>query len=110
MKKTFDFSPNFSKRTRSMNLIKFVVIHYTGMQSEIASIKRLKNKKSKVSCHYLINKKGKVLQMVPENKIAWHAGKSRWKNFKNLNRNSIGIELTNKGHKLGYENFSNYDP
>ena len=106
MKKTFDFSPNFSKRIRSINLIKFVVIHYTGMQSEIASVKRLKNKKSKVSCHYLINKKGKVIQMVPENKIAWHAGKSRWKNFKNLNRNSIGIELTNKGHKLGYENFS----
>ena len=76
------------------------------MQSEIASIKRLKNKKSKVSCHYLINKKGEVFQMVPENKIAWHAGKSKWKNFKNLNRNSIGIELTNKGHKLGYENFS----
>ena len=76
------------------------------MQSEIASIKRLKSKKSKVSCHYLINKKGEVFQMVPENKIAWHAGKSKWKNFKNLNRNSIGIELTNKGHKLGYENFS----
>tara|TARA_B100000941_G_C28474766_1_gene538510 strand:- start:114 stop:833 length:720 start_codon:yes stop_codon:yes gene_type:complete len=106
MKKTFNFSPNFSKRIRSINLIKFVVIHYTGMQSEIASIKRLKSKKSKVSCHYLINKKGEVFQMVPENKIAWHAGKSKWKNFKNLNRNSIGIELTNKGHKLGYENFS----
>ena len=60
MKKTFDFSPNFSKRIRSINSIKFVVIHYTGMQSEIASVKRLKNKKSKVSCHYLINKKGKV--------------------------------------------------
>ena len=106
MKKTFNFSPNFSKRIRSINLIKFVVIHYTGMQSEIASINRLKSKKSKVSCHYLINKKGEVFQMVPENKIAWHAGKSKWKNFKNLNRNSIGIELTNKGHKLGYENFS----
>ena len=75
------------------------------MQSEIESINHLKNKKSKVSCHYLINKKGKVIQMVQENKIAWHAGKSRWKNFKNLNRNSIGIELTNKGHKHGYENF-----
>ena len=38
--------------------------------------------------------------MVPDNKIAWHAGKSKWKNFNNLNKSSIGIELVNKGHKL----------
>ena len=45
--------------------------------------------------------------MVYENKVAWHAGKSKWKNFKNLNNNSIGIELVNKGHEFGYQNFSN---
>ena len=45
--------------------------------------------------------------MVKENKVAWHAGKSKWKNFKNLNENSIGIELVNKGHEFGYQNFSN---
>ena len=39
-------------------------------------------------------------------KYAWHAGKSKWKNFTNLNKYSIGIELVNKGHKFGYENFS----
>ena len=44
--------------------------------------------------------------MVPENKTAWHAGKSMWKNFINLNEKSIGIELVNKGHKFGYENYS----
>ena len=27
------------------------------------------------------------------------------KDFVNLNENSIGIELENKGHKLGYENY-----
>ena len=46
------------------------------MQSEIESINWLKSPLSKVSCHYLIDKKGKIIQMVPENKIAWHAGKS----------------------------------
>ena len=76
------------------------------MQSEIASTKRLKNKKAKVSCHYLINKKGQIIQMVPENKTAWHAGISRWKNYRNLNINSIGIELVNKGHRFGYEKFN----
>ena len=79
-------SPNFSKKTRPKKDIKFVIIHYTGMQSEIESIKRLKNKKSKVSCHYLINRKGKIIQMVKDKKIAWHAGKSKWKKFKNLNK------------------------
>ena len=76
------------------------------MQSEIESIKRLKNPKFKVSCHYLINRKGNVIQLIKDKNIAWHAGKSKWKKFINLNRNSIGIELTNKGHKFGYENFS----
>ncbi len=76
------------------------------MQSEIESIKRLKNPKFKVSCHYLINRVGQVIQMVKDKNIAWHAGKSKWKNYKNLNDNSIGIELVNKGHKFGYQNFS----
>ena len=76
------------------------------MQSEIESIKRLKNPKFKVSCHYLINRKGSIIKMVEDRNIAWHAGKSRWKNFTNLNNYSIGIELVNKGHQHGYQNFS----
>ena len=76
------------------------------MQSEIESIKRLQDESSKVSCHYLINRKGKVFNMVPDKKIAWHAGKSKWKKFTNLNKSSIGIELVNKGHNFGYQNFT----
>ena len=105
MKKIIDLSPNFQRAFRSKEDIKFVIIHYTGMQSAIESIKRLKNRKSNVSCHYFISKKGIVTQMVLDKDIAWHAGKSRWKNYKNLNKNSIGIELDNKGHEFGYEKF-----
>ncbi len=76
------------------------------MQSEIESVRRLLNKRSKVSCHYLINRKGEIFNMVPDKRIAWHAGKSRWKKFKNLNESSIGIELVNKGHNFGYQNFT----
>ena len=76
------------------------------MQSRIASQERLLNSKFKVSCHYLVDRNGKTLKMVDENRVAWHAGKSKWKNLKNLNKNSIGIELVNKGHKLGYEKFT----
>ena len=100
-------SPNYSRNTRPKKTIKFIIIHYTGMKSEIESINWLINKNSKVSCHYLINRKGTIIQMVKENKIAWHAGVSKWKNIKNLNKNSIGIELVNKGHFFGYENYSN---
>ena len=107
MKIKIDISPNSSLKIRLKKSIKFIVFHYTGMQSEIESIKRLKNTLSKVSCHYLINRKGLITQMVKDNKVAWHAGKSKWKNFKNLNENSIGIELVNKGHEFGYQNFNN---
>ena len=99
-------SPNHSFKIRKKTQIKFIIIHYTGMQSEDESIKRLTDKKSKVSTHYFINKKGDLIRMVEERKVAWHAGKSRWKNFINLNNRSIGIELVNRGHRFGYENFS----
>ena len=106
MKITRINSPCFSKRTRKPSKIKFIVIHYTGMQSKRVSIKRLISKKNKVSCHYLIDRAGKIIQMVDENKIAWHAGKSKWKNFINLNNSSLGIELVNRGHRWGYQSFS----
>jgi len=101
-----DLSPNFTKKTRKKKDVKFVIIHYTGMQSEIESLRRLKSHTSKVSCHYLINRKGRVTQLVKDENIAWHAGKSKWKKFTNLNKSSIGIELENKGHQFGYQKFS----
>ena len=106
MIKKVDLSPNYSRKIRSKKAVKFIIVHYTGMQSEIESLERLKNIKSKVSCHYLINRKGSIIQMVKDNRVAWHAGKSKWKNYKNLNENSIGIELVNNGHKFGYQNFT----
>ena len=76
------------------------------MQSERACIKRLIDRKSKVSTHYLINRSGSITRMVDDQNTAWHAGKSKWKNFINLNDQSIGIELVNQGHQFGYETFS----
>ena len=106
MKEYGIYSPNFDRKKRLANSIKIIVIHYTGMHSERESIIKLCNRKSKVSSHFLINQNGKVYRMVQDNRIAWHAGKSCWKNYKNLNKNSIGIELVNKGHQFGYTNFT----
>ena len=43
--------------------------------------------------------------MVPETYQAWHAGVSSWKKIKSLNKNSIGIEISNPGHEFKYKNF-----
>jgi len=99
------FSPNFDNKKRSINSIKVIVIHYTGMQSERESIVKLRSPKSKVSSHFVINRNGKIYRLVQDNKVAWHAGKSCWGKYKNLNKNSIGIELVNKGHQFGYTHF-----
>ena len=105
MKVIKNFSPNYDRKKRLVNSIKIVVFHYTGMQSERESIKRLSNPSSKVSSHYLINRNGKIIRMVHDVYVAWHAGKSCWRKHKNLNKNSIGIELVNKGHQFGYTSF-----
>ena len=101
------YSPNFSKKKRPNKSIEFIVIHYTGMQSERESIERLCNPESRVSSHYLIGQNGAIYRLVEDNKVAWHAGKSCWGKYKNLNEKSIGIELVNKGHEFGYTNFKN---
>ncbi len=98
-------SSNFSKNIRPIKNIRFLIIHYTGMQSARVSLKRLKDPKSKVSCHYFIDRNGTIIRMVDDNKTAWHAGKSKWKKIKNLNNFSIGIEIQNKGHLISYQNF-----
>ncbi len=98
-------STNFSKKRRSSKSITVLIIHYTGMQSERESIKRLTYPNSKVSSHYLISRNGKIFRLVNDLYIAWHAGKSQWKKYVNLNKNSIGIELVNRGHRYGYQTF-----
>ena len=100
-------SPNKSSILRKKSTIKYIILHYTGMQSTRESLERLTSKKSKVSCHYLISEKGRIYQIVDENRTAWHAGKSRWKDDINLNSKSIGIELSNKGHNIDYKNYPN---
>ena len=106
IKKIFNYSPNFDLKKRSEKQIKFLIYHYTGMQSDNQSIKRLTNPTSKVSSHYLIKRNGNIIVLVPDLYIAWHAGKSYWKNYKYLNKNSIGIEISNPGHQFNYKKFS----
>ena len=102
---TKNYSINFSINKRKKNSIKFIIIHYTGMRSEIAAIKKL-TENSNVSSHYFIKSDGNIINMVPELFEAWHAGKSYWRDFRLLNKYSIGIEIHNPGHDHGYKKFN----
>ena len=101
-----NYSPNFDIKKRPKNSIKFIIIHYTGMKNQSNAISRLLDFNSKVSCHYFIKNNGNLIRMVPDSYTAWHAGKSKWKKFKSLNKYSIGIEINNPGHNYVYKYFS----
>ena len=105
-KTILNYSPNFDTTKRTPQKIKFIIFHYTGMKKENDSLNRLINAKSKVSSHYLIKYDGQIIKLVPDLYIAWHAGISFWKNYKFLNKNSIGIEISNPGHGFNYKKFS----
>ena len=106
IKTNLNYSPNFNSKKRNFEKIKFIIFHYTGMKNESEAIKRLTNTRSKVSSHYLIKNNGEIVILVPDAYVAWHAGKSSWKNFRSLNNSSIGIEISNQGHNIIYKNFS----
>ena len=101
-----NYSPNFDKKKRDSKKIGFLIFHYTGMKKESEAISRLTDIKSEVSSHYLIKNNGQIITLVPELYIAWHSGVSFWKNYQSLNKNSIGIEISNPGHNFRYKNFS----
>jgi len=106
MRNKINYSPNFDPNKRSSKQINFIIFHYTGMKQESEAIKRLTNIQSEVSCHYLVQKDGAIITIVPESYIAWHAGKSSWGKYKSLNKYSIGIEISNPGHEFNYKKFS----
>ena len=101
-----NYSPNFDLKKRKKTNIDFLIFHYTGMKYEKDAINRLTSIKSNVSSHYFIKKNGEILNLVPDLYIAWHAGISGWRNYSSLNKNSIGIEISNSGHSFNYNNFT----
>ena len=106
IKSILNYSPNFNLKKRNLKKIKFIIFHYTGMNKESEAINKLTEIQSGVSSHYLIKNNGEIVKMVPDLYIAWHAGISSWKNLKSLNKNSIGIEISNPGNDFIYKRFS----
>lgn len=97
-------SPNWNDRPAGTR-VDTVILHYTGMTSGEAALKRLCDQQAAVSAHYLIAEDGDLFHLVEDEKRAWHAGVSSWQGRDNLNDSSIGIEMVNPGHEFGYQEF-----
>ncbi len=102
--KRVQLSPNINER-RGGKTISILVLHYTGMSSAKKACDWLCNPESQVSCHYLVDDHGGIVQMVDEQSRAWHAGVSSWHDQEDVNSISIGIEIQNHGHTMGYPDF-----
>jgi len=102
-------SPNFDERPNNTS-IDLIVIHAISLPAGFYNTQLIKDlflncldpgtdqflesiKDLKVSSHFLITRKGTLIQFVPTHKRAWHAGISVYKGRENCNDFSIGIEL-----------------
>lgn len=83
-----------------------IILHYTGMQTDIEVYKKFRDPDSKVSSHYTVDEEGSVHRHVDEERRAWHAGASFWQGETDINAHSVGIEIVNPGHEWGYRPFT----
>lgn len=95
---TFDPSPNTSGQLTG-GAPEFLLIHYTATKSAAGTVRIFKDATpgSRVSAHLVIDVDGSIIQMVPFDTVAFHAGRSEWRNRRGLNRFSVGIEIVNWG-------------
>ena len=93
---------NFNERRAPVDIL---LLHYTGMEDGSKAQEWLCVPESQVSCHYIVHEDGRIVQMVAEDKRAWHAGAGSWQGREDVNSRSIGIEIVNPGHEFGYPDF-----
>lgn len=91
------------RNTRPLSNPDSIVLHYTAGTNGLSSAHYLIRPDVPASSHLVIDRSGEIIQLVPFNTEAWHAGKSFHHGKSNLNHCSIGIELDNLGklHKDG---------
>lgn len=90
---TFVTTKNLGKAINPL----YLIIHYTAGTTAKGAIEWFQNPESQASAHLVIDRDGKVTQMVPFNRRAWHAGVSKWGALEDINSHSIGIEIVNAG-------------
>lgn len=86
-------SPNHADRTAAVDVL---VLHYTELPlAESLAILTDGTRPLRVSAHYVLAEDGTPYRLVPEDRVAWHAGRSGWRGRDALNGTSIGIEIVN---------------
>ncbi|HVG58627.1 MAG TPA: N-acetylmuramoyl-L-alanine amidase, partial [Hyalangium sp.] len=89
-------SPNFNDRGGKD--IDTIVLHHTASNNGQADLAHMRNPRSEVSAHYMVDRDGKIYQLVGDSKRAWHAGKGELHGVPtDVNGRSIGIEIVNDG-------------
>ncbi|MFM8750550.1 N-acetylmuramoyl-L-alanine amidase [Rhabdaerophilum sp.] len=78
-----------------------IILHYTGMADASSALLWLCNPVAEVSAHYFVFEDGRIFQLVPESRRAWHAGRGSWRGETDMNSASIGIEIAHPGHDPG---------
>ena len=77
---------------------RLIVIHDTaGRLEKGSSVAWFQSAECQTSAHFVIELDGTIVQMVPVNKKAAHAGESTWNGAKFCNAFSVGIEIVNPG-------------
>jgi N-acetylmuramoyl-L-alanine amidase len=98
---TLDPSPNHGER-KGGRTPDSILLHYTGLPTGEAALRQLCNPATEVSSHYLVWEDGRLFQLVPEARRAWHAGRGIWAGESDMNDVSIGIEIANFGPRGGW--------
>jgi LysM repeat protein len=83
-------SPNFNERPDPDD-ITTIVVHATANSTLVGVVSWFQNTTAYVSAHYVIDKDGKMVQMVKDEDRAWHAGKSEWRGVPSVNDYGLGI-------------------
>jgi N-acetylmuramoyl-L-alanine amidase len=100
----FASSPNFTPGKNRKPLV--IVLHSTGAAGATAfqgAISWLRNPVSGVSAHYVVSRDGDIVQLVQTADIAWHAGKAKWKNYTDVNKISVGVEIVHLDSKNNFD-------
>jgi len=92
-------SPNHGERKG--RIPDTIVLHYTGTATGEEALRAFCDPATELSAHYLVAEDGHVVQLVPESRRAWHAGRGYWAGERDMNSVSIGIEIANFGHDGG---------
>lgn len=102
-----EFSESPHQSSRGGATVDTIAIHYTAGGAAAGTVQWFKDPTALASAHFVVDRSGQIIQCVPLERAAWHAGVSEMPDGSaNVNARSVGIELCNYGlslvEKAGY--------